>query len=162
MLLTGNVSKLRDSWKLQQMRHWKIPGTSCQNQIQKYQIQMDLVAFHLHSYLHMHILYISLNYIYITCTFARQFFGVFTPVNTLPNSKSCPHLRLHTYSEKPEHLTNCLCLKTFLKILQKSFQTTVILLVVHTSIDMFPERLARFMPFQPVDGSEHYLFSFYA
>lgn len=112
MLLTGNISKLRDSWKLQQMRHWKNPGTSCQNQIQKYQIQMDLVAFHLHSYLHMHVLYISLNYVYITSTFARQLFGFFfTPVKTLPNSKSCPHLRLHIYSEKPEQLTSCLCLR---------------------------------------------------
>lgn len=37
--------------------------------------------------------------------------GFFTPVKTLPSSKSCPHLRLHTYSEKPEQLTNCLCLR---------------------------------------------------
>lgn len=94
------------------MRHWKSPVTFCPNQIQKYYIQMDLVAFHLHSYLHMHVLYISLNYVYITSTFSRQLFQVFfTPAKTLPNSKSCPHLRLHTYFEKPEQLTDCLCFR---------------------------------------------------
>lgn len=35
----------------------------------------------------------------------------FSAVRTLTNSKSCPDLRLHTYSEKPEQLTNCLWLR---------------------------------------------------
>lgn len=56
----------------------------------------------------IHLFELCLYYQYIFKTVVS---GFFTPAKTLPNSKSCPHLRLHTYFEKPEQLTDCLCLR---------------------------------------------------